>query len=675
MPSRLMCPAGGFLDDSRVNCIDAPPCGEGETRDDTGLCLTKQPMSCPADGNPIQAALANKFQVERDIVGTGENPLSFTRFYNSIPVPASTMGPRWRHTFDRSLLLSSSQTPAHAFMLRPDGGILRFTQNGSAWIADGDLNDRLTQLVDGTGTVTGWTLTLGADDSVESYDPQGILLAITQRSGLTQRLTYGSISGRRYPTDAPACNPPAGSTTPAAGRLWCVTDTYGRQLGFSYEASTLLAKVFDPAGNAYVYGYLVGYLDTVTGPDLFARKYVYNESAFTGGASLPYALTGIVDENGDRFATYIYDTKGRAYWTEHAGSVSRVVLNYQPGVTEVREGMVGYFNPTRTYNFETILGVARVKGITQSSGDDASSNSLTITNDSHGNIENRTDFAGNLTTYTYDLARNLETRRVEASGKPEARTITTDWHGAWRLPKRIAEPLKITTFDYYEQGDGLGKVHTRTEQATLDTNGSQGFAATPTGTPRVWTWTYWPDGQVKTIDGPRTDVLDVTNYTYYTDTVLDANNEGHTVGDLFQITDAKGYITKFTRYDKNGRLLEVRDPNGMATRFEYSPRGWLKSRSVGPATGTRETTTYEYDNLGQLKTLTRPDGSHLTYVHDAAHRLTDIKDGPGNTLHYERYFDEEWHAREVRDPQGNPLRTDYRDYDTQHRLRSVTLPR
>jgi hypothetical protein len=37
---------------------------------------------------------------------------------------------------------------------------------------------------------------------------------------------------------------------------------------------------------------------------------------------------------------------------------------------------------------------------------------------------------------------------VEANGKPEARTISTQWHSYWRLPVMVAEPNKRTTWVY-----------------------------------------------------------------------------------------------------------------------------------------------------------------------------------------------------------------------------------
>ena len=58
----------------------------------------------------------------------------------------------------------------------------------------------------------------------------------------------------------------------------------------------------------------------------------------------------------------------------------------------------------------------------------------------------------------------------------------------------------------------------------------------------------------------------------------------------------------------------------------YHPRGWLTSRSVNNGT-TTETTSYTYDNAGQLTRVTLADGAALNYAYDAAHRLVGMSDG------------------------------------------------
>jgi RHS repeat-associated protein len=88
---------------------------------------------------------------------------------------------------------------------------------------------------------------------------------------------------------------------------------------------------------------------------------------------------------------------------------------------------------------------------------------------------------------------------------------------------------------------------------------------------------------------------------------------------------AAGHVTTFNEYDKNGRLRKMLDANGLVTTMTYHPRGWLTSRAVANGV-TTETTSYTYDNVGQLTRVTMPDGSTLNYAYDDAHRLVGMSD-------------------------------------------------
>ena len=65
----------------------------------------------------------------------------------------------------------------------------------------------------------------------------------------------------------------------------------------------------------------------MTYPDNNVRTYVYNEQTLARSTDLPNAMTGIVDEKGDRFATFGYNSSGRGISTEHAGGVDKFQLN------------------------------------------------------------------------------------------------------------------------------------------------------------------------------------------------------------------------------------------------------------------------------------------------------------------------------------------------------------
>ena len=414
--------------------------------------------------------------------------------------------------------------------------------------------------------------------------------------------------------------------------LNCVTDATGRQLHFQYDDFPRIRTIVTASGNAIQFTYDTNSnLVSVTHPDGKVRTYLYENATF------PHALTGIVDENGTRFATYRYDSQGRADDEDQGGSVDHYNLAYatdgfgNPISTTITDPL----GTARTYNFTTILGVVKSTGVSQPGGSGCSAASSATTYDVNGNVASRADFNGHQTCYAYDLTRNLETTRVEglatgstcpaslASYTPAPNTaerkILTDWDSRFRLPVKITEAGRETSTVY----DDHGNV---TRLSIKDT---------ASGKTRTWTTSYTYHASVpgvlvqKVEDGPRIDVSDLTTTDYY---APDENCVGDPLGcrgQVRQITNALGHVTHYDEYDANGRVTKTTDPNGLVTTFSYSPRGWLTSRSVGT-----ELTQFDYDGVGQLTKLTRPDGSFVNFEYDAAHRLTAIVDQDGSRLTY-----------------------------------------
>ena len=571
---------------------------------------TPQPEFCVA--NPIVPGRGCKLQHETDYRASFASPLTFTRSYhsdypyhhaNSLVRP---LGNRWQHNHE--VTLNPKTAPGVVLLLRGDGQILHFRPKpGSAtdWISDADIVGLLQK------TATGWTYR-DRDDAVETFDAAGRRLNRVERGGLA--LTYSYL--------------------PGSDRIASIEDHFGRRLGLTYNAQNLLSEITTPSAEKITYTYADGNLASVTYPDNHSRHYRYT-SVTVGGQLEPALLSGLTDENGTLYASWTYDAGALAASSEHAGGADRHRFVYQKDATGKITGST-VTNPLAAVTqveFQDLLGATRVSSISQPLVPGLTRR-FTY-HSSNGNLLSQTDFNGNLTTYTYD-SRNLESQRVEASGTPDARTTRTDWHPTWRLPLGIAEPLKRTTFTY----DATGNLRTRSEQATLDADGSQGFAAPLVGNPRTWTWTYNRVGQVVTADGPRTDVADLTTYSYYADDDPDPGKRGN----LASFTNALGHRSDITAYDGNGRPLTLIDPNGLVTTFTYDARGRLTSQSVGD-----ETTVYTYDPSGQLERLTQPDGSFLAYTYDLAHRLTQITDALGNTLTY------------TLDAAGNRVKEEWRD--------------
>jgi YD repeat-containing protein len=154
--------------------------------------------------------------------------------------------------------------------------------------------------------------------------------------------------------------------------------------------------------------------------------------------------------------------------------------------------------------------------------------------------------------------------------------------------------------------------------------------------------------------------------------VIDPNAVGHVAGDLQTITSPTGHVTQFTLYDRAGRVRQMVDPNGVVTDTIYTPRGWTSSVTVTPPGGTARTTSYTYDNAGQMTGVTLPDGTTLGYSYDAAHRLTGVTDAKGNSVTYTLDNAGNKTGEQVKDPSGNLQRNITRVYDALNREQQVT---
>jgi len=591
-----ICPARQFWNDTLGTCSST----------NVDLAKSRGPSSCPASRNPIYPATGNKCQIETDYLSQGPLSVALKRYYNASVGPDITafrqpagFGFFWSGEYSRSLHFSGFE-PAAVSAVRQDGRVYVFRRSGSEYQGDADVIDGLTAITDAPGAITGWRYLVGATEETETYDAQGALVSLSDRAGVTTTFTYDA---NKYLVQA--------------------TDAFGKSLSLTYDSQGRVASMTDPASNTYRYAYdSADRLVSVTFPDTRVRTYHYEN------ASVPRLLTGITDENGQRFVTWSYDAQGRATLSERAGGADRVTVTYGTNTAAVTDA----FGQTRTYAFSPVLGINRNTAVSGPACPSCGPASQAV--DANGNAASRVDWNGNRTNYSYDLARNLETQRVEgltAAGgtTPQTRTITTEWHATYRLPTRQAEPLRITTYVYGEPTDpspgNRGSLLAKTVQATNDATGAQGFSATPVGTPRTWIYTYNANGQVLTVDGPRTDAADVTTYTYYPNDDPDLGKRGNAA----TITNTLGQRTQISVYNAHGQPLTIVDPNGLVTTLTYDQRQRLTSRTVGT-----ETTSYEYDGVGQMTKVTLPDGSFLSYTYDGAHRLTAIQDNLGNRMAY-----------------------------------------
>lgn len=601
-------------DPSYQNCPDKPK--PNKTRG------APPPGSCHA-GNPCDVSTGNKFQKYVDYSSNDSTPLVYARYYNSDKFTPFSWRYRngWRDEYDRRLIFSTEDAsiahiyngPKIAILQRHDGKSIHFNMSGSSFTpVDPDTVESLTQI-----NATTYQLR-ASDDSIETYSLQhnpvqfGRLDSIFFKDGSSVALSYD----------------------PAIPYLLLsVTNNFGRTLSFAYSSGRL-SSVTDPAGNVFTYVVhpSTQYLTDVYFPDNTPatqadnprHQYLYADS------NNPGALTSVV-ENGVTYASWTYDAQRRATSSQHTGGVDAYTFTYNANGTRT---VTDSANASRTYTFSTINGVPKYTSIT-----DGTSTSH-ATWDTNGWPATTTDKNGNIATYQYN-SRGLEISRIEAYGTARARTITTQWHSTFRLPTQIDESNRRTTFTYDSSGNQLTKTITDTS----------------TSTSRTWTYTYNSFGRVLTESGPRTDVNDITTYTYYNCTT------GYQCGQVATITNPAGHVTSYLTYNAHGQPLTYTDANGVLTTLTYDQRQRLTSRTTGT-----ETASFTYYLTGLLQRATLPDGSYLNYTYDAAHRLTAVEDSDGNRIAYTLDAMGNRTAENLYDPSNALTQTRSRLFNTLNRL-------
>jgi RHS repeat-associated protein len=554
----------------------------------------------------------NKIIQETDYSTPGG--FAFSRTYNSNRVGAQT---RWTHNLYRRILRNHLVLPGTAtteqVWLHRGSRISYFVRVGGVLVPRAEQRDKLVE------TATGYTYT-GPDDTVETFGPDGTLFTLTTRDGRGFSLTYfvDTTANTKY-----------ANATDVFGRVTRVNFVSASPI--TAEENYWVSSIVTPIGSTISYEGWPN-LARVVSEDGGSRRYFYAPAPGAATQTDPMVLTSAEDEKGWTYAEYTYNTAGQVL-TEHHLAAAGVFVNsyaFNPGSS--------YSDPlgtTRSYSTALSVGASRITGYSLPCTTCGSDHAQATTYDTNGNVASRTDFNGKKVCYAYDLARNLETTRVEGllgsescttalttlPNRPDVRKTATTWHATYRLPMTITEPAaaaivggpsgtKLTEFTYDASGNVLQK------DVTAPRNDGSG-----TTEKRTWKWTYNSLGQVLTATDP-TGNQTTTVYYPATDT---ANPPKWTKGDVQTVTNAAGHVTTFNEYDRNGRLLRMTAPNGLVTTMAYHPRGWLTSRSVNNGT-TIETTSYTYDKVGQLTQVTMPDGTSLYYAYDDAHRLVGMSD-------------------------------------------------
>jgi RHS repeat-associated protein len=433
------------------------------------------------------------------------------------------------------------------------------------------------------------------DGSAEHYDRNGRLTLLTNRQGLVHTLSYND-----------------------AGELASVTAPDGQRLSFSYEGGKL-STLTDPAGGVFRYRYEADNLVQVDYADGTAKLYHYEDVRF------PSHLTGMsfVDAGGQvrRFSTYTYDSAGRAVSTERAGGTARFTLTYDNNNQTTVTDAAGL---KEAWRFATTLGVTNL--VSKQSLSDykylerkfGAKNNLTCWKDTENRV---TTYGYNATNQRISMTEGQNGNCTYPGATPASRTTTYQYVSpTLDLPTVIESPSSYT-------GGKKRIAISYTNNLPVSITQS-GYTPSGAAVSRSITLAYNALGQVTSIDGPRTDVADVTTLTYY------ECNSGGACGQLKSLTNAAGQTTTFDVYDGAGRVTQFTDPNGLRTSYEYDARGRVRFVTQ-TASGGMRVTEYRYTAAGDVAFVALPDGRTLTFEYDAARLLRAVTDNLGNRVAYD----------------------------------------
>ncbi|WP_157745880.1 golvesin C-terminal-like domain-containing protein [Micromonospora purpureochromogenes] len=479
-----------------------------------------------------------------------------------------------------------------------------------------------------------------------------------------------------------------------------ITDISGRKLTFAYTDKGLLAQLIDGVGSSGELG--------------LEKKFQFRYDATQGNKNVKLVQVTDPRNHSTKLAYYYPQTGDDPKWHWRTKS-------YDDRHTDERLTTFTYADPDATDNILTTVRDAELretKYLMDVFGrpietTNAKQQKTTLGWDDDHNVTTLIEDNGATSTWVYDAKTGYPTLIKDAEAVANG-TPGTELKYQFQLNGYVADLVeKLSperrkwTFGYENDGD-LSWV--------VDPKGNT------TSDPEDYktSYTYDAFGQMLTAtdangNTTRNDLFDANGYPQK---IIDAKTKETTFvydlrGQVTKVTDAYGkettqtydtfgrprenrvpkdqnagefIVTPAPTYDANDNVLKSFAPNGAFTEAHYDAADQVEFTlaPVDEEGDPQRKTSFTYDKVGNLKTVTEPwgnltpevPGDYVTTNHyDEIYQLTSVVNAKSQTISYE--YDNVGNVRKVVDPRKNATSAtdDYTtvyEHDKAHRVKKVT---
>ena len=461
---------------------------------------------------------------------------------------------------------------------------------------------------DARGNLTGVLNAVGDMLKVE-YDAQDRPVAVSSPSEATMRVEYDAAS-RPVRVIDPAGNPSVYTYTPA-GKVASITDAVGGVRRFEYNAAGELVAQVAPDGARTVREINeLGYTVAETDPLGHVTKFVHDGMG---------RVTEKIDPAGNVWASRYNAADTMVEHTDPTGVLTRVSRDSAAGEITHQDGV----GNTATVGFDAL---GRVMSSIDPSGAVTSwayqfLTNITTTSSGEGDREPAHRQGASEPVRVQDPTENL----VRVPGAHALRTCT-DAAGqvsgevcdaAGRLLRQVSASGAVTEYSY----DACGRVASVTDADGVMTE-------------------YRYDADSRLVAKTRAGVV-VESFVYdacgrllerRAGTKLVGRYAYDAAGRVVRCVDA-AWGTRSFSYDACGRVVKAVSGVGGTCFFDYDGAGRLLARRVATSEGFA-TTSYTYDAVGNVMSVTDPFGAVTKYAYDGAHRCTEVMNPDGSRVSY-----------------------------------------